>query len=129
MSMSYDEVIMKYVEGKLVPGLDWVIKNLETDVEVMAGNSDMKERLRKFLQGVADEFEEYLQAGGLDDRDNQDDTDIFGDEDIVVSPSSESDDFGSGLFDDEDDDGENLGGPFGMGGGDWDGDKDDEGEG
>lgn len=127
--MSYDEVIMKYVEGKLVPGLDWVIKNLETDVEVMAGNSDMKERLRKFLQGVADEFEEYLQAGGLDDRDNQDDTDIFGDEDIVVSPSSESDDFGSGLFDDEDDDGENLGGPFGMGGGDWDGDKDDEGEG
>jgi hypothetical protein len=119
--MSYDEIMMKYVEGKIMPGLEWVIKNLENDVEVIAGASEIKERLRKFLQGVSDEFEEYVQAGGLDDRDNQDDADVFGDDDIVVSPDSESDEFGGGMFNDDDDGDDDSGGPFGLGGGDFNG--------
>ena len=109
-----DEIIIKYVEGKIVPSLDWIIKNLETDVEVVAGNSEDKERLRKFLQGVADEFEEFLQAGGIDERDNQDDAEIFGDEDIIVSPDSELDEGTDGFMNPEDDNEPDI---FGSNGG------------
>ena len=86
--ISYDEIMMKYVEGKLVKMYDWILKNLENDPEVIAGEDREKENLRKFLQEQVDVIEEYIQAGGIDDRDNQDDADIFGEDDIVTSPAS-----------------------------------------
>jgi hypothetical protein len=106
MSISYDEIRLKYIEGKLLPGLDWIIKNLESDPEVVAGACQRKENLRKFLQGVADEFEEYLHAGDADPRDNQDDTQLFGDEDIVVAPNTSPDSTGIDFLNDKDDDSE-----------------------
>jgi hypothetical protein len=107
--IEYEEIMMKYVEGKLFKMYDWILTNLETDPEVVAGNNPDKELLRKFLQQQHDELEDFIQDGGIDDRDMQDDSDIFGDEDIVTSPDSSLDERSDDFMtppDDDDDEGE-----------------------
>lgn len=101
--IEYDEIMMKYVEGKLFKMYDWILDNLQKDPEVIAGNSKDKEALRKFLQQQADELEDFIQAGGIDERDMQDDSDIFGEDDIITHPGSDLDKR-SGEFMDPDDD-------------------------
>lgn len=87
MSIAYDEIIIKYVEGGMLKNLGWLIKNLESDAEVVAGASREKGALLKFLTSVQDQFDEFLNDGD-DNRSNQDDKELFGDDDIVVGGSS-----------------------------------------
>lgn len=103
--VEYEEIMIKYVDGKLFKMYNWILDNLEKDPELIAGESPNKEHLQKFLQEQCDALEEFIQAGGVDERDNQDDADIFGEEDIVIAPGA--DDSGMTEFlDDEDDDDE-----------------------
>ena len=41
--IEYDEIMMKYVEGKLIPMYDWIISNLEKDPARLAGEDKDKE--------------------------------------------------------------------------------------
>ncbi len=83
MSLAYDEILIKYVEGGLLKNLSWLLQNLEKDPEVIAGSSREKDNLKKFLTSVNDQFEEFL-GDGEDNRGQQDDKELFGDDDIVV---------------------------------------------
>ena len=106
---------MKYIEGKVVPGLKWIIEQLDADPEVIANSNREKTSLRKFLCDIDEQFSEYLEEPGSDDRDNQDDAELFGDDDIAVGPGRTTatdfmdppgdEDLGS---DDDEDDGPDL---------------------
>ena len=87
MSITYDEIMIKFVEGGIVKNLAWVVKNLEIDPEVLANASREKVALKKFLTDIQDQFDEFMKDADDDPRNNQEDTDIFGDDDIAVSPN------------------------------------------
>jgi len=85
MSLPYDEIVIKYVEGGLLKNLSWLLQNLEKDPEIIAGTSREKENLQKLLTMVRDQFDEFL-GDGDDNRSQQDDAELFGDDDVVVGP-------------------------------------------
>lgn len=84
--INYDEFKIKYLEGGLTENLKFLVKNLEQDEEVIKGSSREKVAARKFLTDILDQLEEFVSDGNDDPRNNLDDADVFGDEDIVVRP-------------------------------------------
>ncbi len=91
--MNFDEIIIKYVEGGLVKNLEWLIQNLQSDPEVIASVSREKENLLKLLNTVNDEIQDFI-GDGDDNRGQQDDKELFGDDDIAVGgPGGTATDF------------------------------------
>ena len=83
MSLAYDEIIIKYVEGGILKNLSWLLQQLEKDPEIVAGSCREKDNLKKFLTSVNDQFDDFL-GDGDDNRGQQEDKELFGDDDIVV---------------------------------------------
>lgn len=88
--MQYDEIILKYVQGGLSKNIQWLIDNLQKDVEVTTEISREKCALLKLMNSINDQIEEFVSDCGDDARNNQDDKTLFGDDDIVVSPNGTS---------------------------------------
>ena len=104
--MEYDEIVIKYLEGKFIKGYDWLIDKLEKDPQVIDDSSPEKVSLLKFLRGQLEAIDEFIQSDdGEAERNEQ--ADIFGDDDIVISPDFMHPE------DDDDDDDEDFGG-FGF---------------
>ena len=113
--MQYDEIIMKVIEGKLVPMIDWTNDQLDKDPDVTRNTDRRKKCLHKFMLDIREQFRDFLASPDDDERDNQDDS-IFSDDDIVVGPGRHTatgfmDPPEEGDFDDDDDDDEDN--PFG----------------
>lgn len=106
--MTYDEIVMKYIESKIVPGISWVIQQLDQDNDVISNKNREKVILRKFLCDVEEQFSDFLNNPDEDPRDQLTEADIFGDDDIAVGPGKKTAvDFmdppeNGGLADDED---------------------------
>lgn len=93
MAITYEEIMMKYVEGGLSNGLDWIIKNLEEDPDVISGADRKKINLLRFINDMNIQLKDFLSEPDADPRDNLDNKDVFGDDDIVVGPGGTSTDF------------------------------------
>jgi hypothetical protein len=84
--MHEDEIKIKIWDAKIVPIFEYLSKNLAEDPEVVAGTNRSKTAMLKFANAKLAEIEEFFEDGELDDRDNQSDADVFGDDDIAVGP-------------------------------------------
>lgn len=120
--MQYDEIIVKYVEGKLVPGIEWLTQQLDKDPQVISNSSREKVALRKFLCNIEEQFADFLNNPDEDPRDELDESDLYGDDDIIVGPGKDTavdfmdppededmeDDYGLDFYPDEEDDDEDM---------------------
>lgn len=87
--MLYDEIIIKYVQSGLYKNLEFLVKNLEEDDEVKQETDRRKVLLYKFIVDLQKQIDVFLESPEDDPRNNQSD-DIFGDDDIAVSPNGTS---------------------------------------
>lgn len=81
--MTFDEIIAKFVDGGLLRNIQYVVKNLEVDPDIIGDTDRAKSALLKFLRDIEVQFDEFLEDGTIDERDGVDDDDIFGDDDII----------------------------------------------
>jgi hypothetical protein len=91
--MEYEEIVLRYVDGGLRKGLDFILEKLDSDIEVLDESSRKKCALRKFLYDIKHQFDEFCEDPDSDPRDNQDDSALFGDDDIKVGPGGTCTDF------------------------------------
>jgi len=87
--VQFEEIKVKYLDAKVVPGLEWLSENLGKDGDVINETCRSKSGLKKLIDSWLTELGEFLEDPEEDERLNQE-IDIFSDDSIAVGPGKDS---------------------------------------